>query len=207
MATQAERSGRRGLGRGMLVAITALATALLTSAVWLVIFQSVADDAPEARRPVAPAPAAPAPAPAPTRAALLLPVEGGRLLDTFGEARDGGARPHTGVDIMAPHGAPVRAVAPGRVAKLFTSARGGLTVYQYDATGRIAYYYAHLEGYAPGLTEGVALAAGDPIGFVGTTGSAQGGEPHLHFEVLRLAEPNVWYRGTPVDPYPLLAAR
>jgi len=72
-------------------------------------------------------------------------------------------------------------VDDGTVAKLFTSARGGLTVYQFDQASAYAYYYAHLDGYAPGLREGLELRRGDTVGFVGTTGNATG--PHLHFEV------------------------
>src|SRR6185503_13982333 len=63
---------------------------------------------------------------------LLFPVPGvdsTRLDDTFDEPRDGGARRHNAIDIMAPRGAPVLAVQDGRVLKLARNSKGGITVY------------------------------------------------------------------------------
>jgi murein DD-endopeptidase MepM/ murein hydrolase activator NlpD len=133
---------------------------------------------------------------------LALPVRGldPRLLrDSFGDPRSGG--PHEALDIPAPRGTPVLAVDDGTVAKLFTSARGGLTVYQFDPDSAYAYYYAHLDGYAPGLREGLELRRGDTVGFVGTTGNAPPRTPHLHFAIFRLGTPPLWWQGTPVNPY------
>ncbi|MEO8161350.1 MAG: M23 family peptidase, partial [Arenimonas sp.] len=65
---------------------------------------------------------------------LLLPVQGvtsAQLVDTYTQSR-GAGRLHDAIDIMAARDTPVFAVADGRVAKLFTSVRGGLTVYQFD---------------------------------------------------------------------------
>ncbi|HYM85500.1 MAG TPA: peptidoglycan DD-metalloendopeptidase family protein, partial [Pseudoxanthomonas sp.] len=107
-------------------------------------------------------------------AGLLLPVQGiarEQLHDTFTDARSQG-RSHDAIDIMAPAGTPVLAVADGRVEKLFTSVRGGLTIYQFEPSGRLAYYYAHLQRYADGLTQGQALRRGQVIGYVGSTGNA-----------------------------------
>ena len=59
------------------------------------------------------------------------------------------------------------AVAEGNVAKLFDSKQGGLTVYQFDNTQQYAFYYAHLDHYAPGLKEGMLLRKGDTLGYVG----------------------------------------
>jgi murein DD-endopeptidase MepM/ murein hydrolase activator NlpD len=140
----------------------------------------------------------------------VLPVAGVRssqLADTWGQSRDGGARPHQGIDIMAPRGTPVRAFADGRVEKLFQSSAGGTTIYQRSKDGRWSFYYAHLAGYVPDLREGEPLSAGQPIAFVGDTGNAGAGNTHLHFEVHRLNPGERWYQGTAVNPYPLLVGR
>jgi murein DD-endopeptidase MepM/ murein hydrolase activator NlpD len=128
-----------------------------------------------------------------------------RLRDTFDDPRAGGARAHVALDIPAPRGTRVVAVEDGVVAKLFTSAGGGLTVYQFDASSTYCYYYAHLDGYAPGLREGQRLGRGDLVGFVGTTGNAPPGTPHLHFAIFRLGTPPRWWEGTPINPYPIWA--
>ena len=160
--------------------------------------------------PAAPAAGPEAAASAPARPLLLIPVEGvaaAALRDTFGEPRGDAGRRHEAIDIAAPRGTPVLAVDDGPVVKLFTSRAGGLTVYQFDRDGRLAYYYAHLDRYADGLTEGMTLARGDPVGHVGSTGNAAHGSPHLHFAVFRLGPQRRWWQGTPVDPYPLLVGR
>jgi len=125
------------------------------------------------------------------------------LQGTFSQAR-GGARSHGALDILAPRGTPVVAAQDGVVKKLFTSDRGGLTVYEFDREERYCYYYAHLDGYAPGLHEGQLLRKGDLLGYVGSTGNARRDAPHLHFAVTRLDPDRRWWGGTPIDPYPLL---
>lgn len=153
-----------------------------------------------------PAPASVAPALA--AGSLLIPVAGVdpvTLRDNFDEVR--GTARHEALDIMAPRGTPVRAVADGRVVKLFTSVPGGLTVYQFDTSQTVAYYYAHLDSYAPGLREGMELRRGDPVGTVGSTGNASADAPHLHFAVFVLGPQRQWWQGTPVNPYPLFAGR
>lgn len=138
--------------------------------------------------------------------ALIVPVEGferARLRDNFSEQR--GARVHEAIDLLAPRGTPVVAVDDGLVKKLFTSGAGGLTVYQYDPSQAYAYYYAHLDRYAEGLAEGKAVKKGDRIGYVGTTGNAPPGTPHLHFTIYRLGADKRWWEGTPINPYPLWA--
>jgi murein DD-endopeptidase MepM/ murein hydrolase activator NlpD len=65
------------------------------------------------------------------------------------------------------------------------------------------YYYAHLDRYADGLAEGLFVPQGTVIGYVGTSGNANG-TPHLHFAVEVLPPTKEWWKGTPVDPYPLL---
>jgi len=160
--------------------------------------------------PATTAPASPASTVAPAPAtSLLMPVVGVRpeqLTDTYNQAR-GSDRIHEALDIMAPRGTPVVAASDGKVAKLFTSVPGGLTVYQFDPTETYAYYYAHLDRYAPGLQEGQQLKRGDPIGYVGSTGNASPDAPHLHFAIFLLGPEKQWWKGTPVNPYPLLAGR
>jgi murein DD-endopeptidase MepM/ murein hydrolase activator NlpD len=154
----------------------------------------------------------PAPAPAPTGPAptgLLLPVAGigaAQLTDTFDDSRDG-TRRHDALDIMAPRGTPVLAASDGKLVKLFTSVRGGLTLYEFDPTGTWAYYYAHLDRYAPGIVEGQMLKRGQVIGYVGSTGDASEDAPHLHFAVTVLGPEKQWWKGTPINPYPLLVAQ
>jgi len=183
--------------------------------------QSLPPQAPAAMPAPAAAPAQPAvvapgpdPAAAPGAAdgaALLaarklqLPVQGMAardLSDTYNQGR--GGRPHEAIDIMAARGTPVLAVDDGTLVKLFTSVPGGLTVYQFDPQNRLAYYYAHLDSYAPGLKEGMALKRGDLVGYVGSTGNAAADAPHLHFAVFLLGLEKQWWKGTPVNPYPAL---
>src|SRR5690606_31973409 len=100
--------------------------------------------------------------------------------------------------------APVIAAGDGTVAKLFNSVAGGLTIYQFDPDATFAYYYAHLDAFAPGLREGAALKRGDLLGYVGVTGNAAADAPHLHFEILRLGPDKKWWEGEAVNPYPFL---
>ncbi|QNA88638.1 M23 family metallopeptidase [Massilia sp. Dwa41.01b] len=139
-------------------------------------------------------------------AKLLVPVEGvaySQLTDTFDQPR-GQERHHEALDIMAPKGTPVRAVADGKVAKLFQSKPGGVTLYQFDPNEQHAYYYAHLDRYADGIKEGMQLKRGDLIGYVGVSGNADPNAPHLHFAVVALTPEKQWWKGTPVNPYPLM---
>lgn len=137
---------------------------------------------------------------------LLLPVQGVRpeqLHDTFSDARSESRR-HDAIDIMAAAGTPVLAVADGHVEKLFDSERGGLTIYQFEPSGRLAYYYAHLQRYADGLAEGQPVRRGQVIGYVGATGNASLDAPHLHFAIFVLGPERRWWEGTAVNPYPVL---
>jgi murein DD-endopeptidase MepM/ murein hydrolase activator NlpD len=133
-------------------------------------------------------------------------VPASKLTDTFTQSR-GTGRLHDAIDIMAARGTPVLAVADGRVAKLFTSKPGGLTVYQFDGEEKLAYYYAHLDRYADGLAEGRVLKRGEVLGYVGSTGNASPDAPHLHFAVMVLGPEKHWWQGTAVNPYPLLGGR
>ena len=118
-----------------------------------------------------------------------------------------GSRPHEAADLLAPRNTPVHAVERGTIVKLFFSKAGGITIYQFDPTGDLIYYYAHLERYAQGLHEGQAVSAGDVIGYVGTSGNAPPNTPHLHFAVFETGGDRQWWKGHAVDPYPLFKDR
>jgi murein DD-endopeptidase MepM/ murein hydrolase activator NlpD len=137
---------------------------------------------------------------------LTLPVQGikrDELRDTFNETR-GGTRKHEAIDVLAPRNTPVLAVEDGKIARLFLSAAGGITIYQFDPTSTYCYYYAHLEKYANGLEEGDTVKRGEVLGYVGTTGNAPRDTPHLHFAIFKLGEDKKWWEGTPIDPYSVL---
>ncbi len=124
-----------------------------------------------------------------------------QLVDTFNDTRGSGL--HEAIDIMAPLKTPVVAVDDGPLVKLFDSVAGGLTLYQYDASGSFAYYYAHLDSYAAGLVEGQELKRGELLGYVGVSGNANALAPHLHFAVFQLGPEKRWWQGTAINPYPL----
>jgi murein DD-endopeptidase MepM/ murein hydrolase activator NlpD len=126
------------------------------------------------------------------------------LQPTFHDTRGDGSHEHEALDIPATRNTPVKAVEGGTIAKLFTSKPGGLTIYQFDPDRHYCYYYAHLERYADGLTEGQPVSRGQIIGYVGTSGNAPPGSPHLHFAIFRLTDLKQWWTGTPIDPYPVL---
>jgi murein DD-endopeptidase MepM/ murein hydrolase activator NlpD len=138
---------------------------------------------------------------------LVIPVARVRreaLVDTFTQAREGGARIHDAIDIMARQGTPVIAAAPGTVEKLFFSNNGGNTIYVRSPDRRTMYYYAHLVSYAPGLAERQGVVVGQVLGAVGATGNADPGAPHLHFAINVMNPADGWWLGQPVNPYPLL---
>ena len=124
-----------------------------------------------------------------------------RISSGFGWRRDpilGQPEMHSGIDLAAPLGTPVRSTAAGHVA--FVGRRGGygrVVVVAHGTAhgGRVTSLYAHLQRVA--VVPGEALAAGQILGRVGHSGRATG--PHLHYEV-RIA-------GVPIDPRPGLAPR
>lgn len=141
----------------------------------------------------------------PAPGGILIPVFGieeSDLQDTYSQSRSGG-RTHNAIDILAPHGTPVVAAVDGTIRKLFTSNAGGLTIYQFDVGEERVYYYAHLDRYAD-IAEGDFVKQGTVIGYVGTTGNA-GQTPHLHFAIELLPATKEWWKGSPVNPYPILA--
>lgn len=180
---------------------TIAVTAVLTSAAWLaaglVLYARPGDASPREAPPVEAA----------AQGRLVVPVEGVRreqLTDTWGQSRAGGARAHEAIDIMARRGTPVLAAAAGTVERLFVSARGGNTIYVRSPDRRTIYYYAHLDGYAPGLAERQQVRAGQTIAFVGSTGDASPDAPHLHFGMSMARPDEGWWEGRVINPYPLL---
>jgi murein DD-endopeptidase MepM/ murein hydrolase activator NlpD len=136
---------------------------------------------------------------------IAMPIAGLRpsdLKDSFAEIH-GGHR-HEAIDILEPRGTPILAVDAGVIVKLFHSVPGGITIYHFNPDGTLCYYYAHLERYAEGLSEGQRVSRGDRIGYVGTSGNAPPQTPHLHFAVYALGPERHWWQGTAIDPYPLL---
>lgn len=98
---------------------------------------------------------------------------------------------HPGIDFAAPHGTPVYAVDDGCVVLAATGWNGGYgKTIILNIGGGYSIRYAHLSGFAKGLSSGDCYEAGDLIGYNGNTGRSTG--PHLHFEV-RL-------NGVPRDP-------
>jgi peptidoglycan LD-endopeptidase LytH len=163
-------------------------------------------------RPVALAPAAPPPAiavPPIHEKAPIIPVEGvaaDQLTDTWGQQR-GDDRTHQALDIMAPRGTPVIAATDGTVEKLFESNDGGHTLYVRRNDIALQDYYAHLDSYAPGLSEGMKVKQGQVLGAVGSTGSASEAAPHLHYEIHVMTVGDEWWQGRAINPYPILAAQ
>jgi murein DD-endopeptidase MepM/ murein hydrolase activator NlpD len=100
---------------------------------------------------------------------------------------------HTGLDLAAPAGSPVRAAAAGRARVLWSPAGYGLYLL-IDNGGGVQTLYGHLS--AASVADGAEVGAGQEVGLVGSTGLSTG--PHLHFEVRR--------GGRPVDPTPFLPA-
>lgn len=136
---------------------------------------------------------------------LVIPVAGiapSELYDSFDDGRSEG-RSHDALDIPAPEGTPVLAATGGEILRFFTSERGGLTIYQRGDDGLI-YYYAHLQGYAPGIGEGMRVEAGDVIAWVGNTGNAGPDNYHLHFAIWSPEREDSYWDGVPINPYPLL---
>ncbi len=143
---------------------------------------------------------------------LIFPVVGPTTYtDDFGDARAQGG--HEGNDIMAPRKAAAVAAESGKVKFWTTSSAAGCMLYLYGDSGT-TYLYIHLNNdlgsandnkgkcvagvsYARGLKAGARVQAGQQVGYVGDSGDANGGSPHLHFEV----HPNG--KGA-VDPYPYL---
>ena len=113
----------------------------------------------------------------------VCPVKGPvRIGQGWGAPRDGGRRRHEGIDLLAPAGTPLVAVASGHISRLSNQdrGRGGISLWLHDRRGT-AYYYAHNHHNLVHL--GQRVRAGQVIARVGATGNARGGPPHLHFQI------------------------
>jgi murein DD-endopeptidase MepM/ murein hydrolase activator NlpD len=88
---------------------------------------------------------------------------------------------HQGTDIFAAFGTPIVASGPGVVIARGRHPVGGLSVW---VTGddKMAFYYAHLQSFGD-VKAGDRVEAGTVLGYVGDTGNAEGGSPHLHFSI------------------------
>ena len=133
---------------------------------------------------------------------VILPVVGVNprdLSDTF-RAERSGQRSHLAIDIFAPRGTPVVALTDGALESVGQNPLGGNALWLRSRSGRYAFYYAHLDAFAPGLRTGQRVSQGDTLGTVGTTGNARGTPPHLHLQLVLRA------RGEErtLNPYPLL---
>lgn len=127
---------------------------------------------------------------------FVCPVAGSSwFYDTWGAPRSGG-RSHKGVDMMGPRNTPLQAVGDG-IVRISYGSLGGNIVWLYADHG-VNYFYAHLDHYPSGLTDGARVARGQIIGYMGDTGNPAPGAYHLHFGI---------YPGgiTAVNPYPSVA--
>ncbi|HEY2486874.1 MAG TPA: M23 family metallopeptidase [Candidatus Binataceae bacterium] len=133
------------------------------------------------------------------------PIDGlkaSELHDSFNEIHYGHL--HQAIDIMKPYGTAIHAVVDGTIRKLFHSRAGGITIYEFDEDAAYCYYYAHLDRYVNGLAEGMTVKHGQILGYVGMSGNAEPNAPQLHFAIARLGPDKRWWKGTPIDPYPVL---
>jgi murein DD-endopeptidase MepM/ murein hydrolase activator NlpD len=131
---------------------------------------------------------------------LAMPLEDvskRQIADTWHAPR-GTGRLHEGQDIFAPKGTPVLSATNGFVYNIGENNLGGQTVSVIGSGGRV-YYYAHLDKYAPGLEVGDRVTTRTVLGYVGTTGNAQGTPPHLHF--------GIYTSSGAINPLPLLTDR
>jgi murein DD-endopeptidase MepM/ murein hydrolase activator NlpD len=125
--------------------------------------------------------------------------------DSFGAPRpDVPGGWHHGEDIFAAAGTPLLAVADGTLHTIGFNRIGGYRIWLRDTEGN-EFYYAHLSAYSPLAVEGRSVKSGDVIGFVGNTGDADGGAPHLHFEIHPASMAGLGYDGV-VAPYSILLA-
>lgn len=129
--------------------------------------------------------------------------------NSWGARRPGGRR-HRGIDIMAPQGASVVAVADGVIEKMGHHRLSGYFIRVDHGAGWVS-TYMHLNNDTLGTNDGAggpwtayfatlqvgqAVSAGDVIGYVGNSGNAEGKRHHTHFEIK--------HDGKKENPYQLL---
>jgi LysM repeat protein len=122
----------------------------------------------------------------------VCPVADASFFNDWGFPRAGGTRFHEGNDLFTTNGAPIRAPVAGTV-RFKTGVLGGLQFNLIGADG-VEYIGSHLSA----KERDGKVNAGDVIGYVGTSGNAQGTHPHLHF--------GMYVGGLVVNPYPTLIA-
>lgn len=141
----------------------------------------------------------PAPAAKPAPPPAVGPVAGAFTFgDGLGAPRAGHL--HSGVDLLAPAGTPLAAVASGQVVLSGWTSGGGNTIVIYDPNIGRSYVYMHLNAPAA-YGVGASVERGAIIGQVGCTGTCSG--DHLHFEV----RGGSGLGGPIIDPVPLINSR
>jgi len=133
----------------------------------------------------------------PRKIVMPLQVSKSQIANTWHAPR-GTNRLHEGQDIFAPRGTPTYSATRGYIYNIGQNGLGGQTVSVIGAGGRV-YYYAHFDSHAPGIAEGDYVTPETILGYVGTTGNAQGTPPHLHF--------GVYTTTGAINPLPLLTDR
>jgi hypothetical protein len=124
--------------------------------------------------------------------ALVAPAFGLLLLGCAGATDREGPAAEAGLD--------------GRVVGVRNEGAGGRALHLLDRSGSYVLYYAHLDRYAEGVRRGRSVRQGDILGYVGTTGNAHGGSPHLHFEVAAVRDPHRWWDHEPLNAYVFLTS-
>jgi len=145
------------------------------------------------------------------KSGFAFPVEAPySYVDTFGAPRQEGsplAHRHEGIDIFAAKGTPMLAVVDGVIEHVGEASLGGTKLWLRSPGDNWTYYYAHLDGYAPGIAEGLHVSKGQVVGYVGNTGDARTTPPHLHFETHvppAAGESGPYPVGPAINAYPIL---
>lgn len=178
------------------------ATSELSVHSYLVLLALTAGSAPAANGQATtgsstPATTAPPTPSGPAAVARVFPVQGPCwFTDTWHAPRPGG-RVHVGVDIIAPKGNAIYAVADGTITRVYFDRPGSLggNALRLATADGTYFHYAHLSEFAPGMEVGAEVRAGQVIGYVGSTGNSS--TPHLHFEY----HP---FGGSAVNPYAMV---
>ena len=118
---------------------------------------------------------------------LRNPIEFARISSRFNPSRFHPIlrtwRAHKGTDYAASTGTPVRSIADGTVLRAVYNPGGYGNFVDVRHIGGLVTRYAHLRGFAAGISPGARIGQKDIVGYVGMTGLATA--PHLHFEVIR----------------------